>query len=203
MMSLINVDELKSLLKFDGVTTDYSDEDLELLINAKLVELEGLIKADITPRERTKVEGYFVGDILELNFYPVIKIVRVFVNDECVSPRMFNVDRSLGIIYFKDIVEGSVRVQYLSGMDDRVLHYVIAPLLKDIVRDTIKYGDINRMLGGYGGIASSMHEGDVSISLANWGVDGSKGGYGYSGSVNSRIDDLVDKYSRTVRVRWL
>lgn len=200
---IIDIGELRSLLRFDGVDTDYSDEDLKVLIKSKVNELEGLIKADILPRERTKIEGYFVGDIIELNFYPVISVVNVFVNDEGLHSHEYNVDRDLGIVYFSSIVEGSVRIQYLSGMNDRDLTYVIKPLLMDIVRDTIKYGDINRKLGGYGGLASSMHEGDVSISLANWGVDGSKGGYGYSGAVNNRIDDLVNKYSRTVRVRWL
>lgn len=200
----IDVGKLRTLLSFEGVDVPFNDEDLTLLVESKVKELEGIVNIDIVPRERTKVVGDYCGDILELNFYPVIDIVGVYVNDHPVPPMMFNLNRELGIIYFRDNICGSVRVQYLSGVGDRILEYTIIPLLKDIVRDTIRFTNVNSMIGGYGGLASSLREGDVSVSLSNWGVDGSKGGYGYSGGVNSRIDDLVEKYgSRRARVRWL
>ena len=201
----VDIGKLRTLLSFDGVdVSNYSDDDLGVLIDSKIVELEGLIGADINPRERSKVLGDYCGDIIELNFYPVVDIVSVFVDDECVPSREYNVNRDLGIIYFDSVKCGSVRILYLSGVSDRDMSHLILPLLKDMIGDTVKYKNINDMIGGYGGVASSMHEGDVSISLGNWGVDGSKGGFGYSGSVNSRIGDLVEKYSaRKTRVRWL
>ena len=45
----IDINKLKILLKFDGVEFDFSDDELEILVKAKLTELESLIGVKIRP----------------------------------------------------------------------------------------------------------------------------------------------------------
>ena len=124
----INIDKFKTFLRFNGVTIDFTDEELATLIEMKVRELEGIIGADIYPHERTKVVSRFHSDRVRLNFYPVIQVARVFINDELLPRSEFNINQKLGLIYFKRKHFGVVKVQYVSGIQDRDFDYLIVPL---------------------------------------------------------------------------
>lgn len=200
---MIDTQKIRTLLKFDGMdTSDLSDEELEIIIESKINELEGFIGVDLVPRERSKIVSHFHNHILGLNFYPIVDIVGVYVNDCFVKSCHYNVNWKLGIIYFDKPVHGVVRVDYVSGVDTRVFTNSILPLLKDMIGYSISFGNANSRLGGWGYLASSLHEGDVSISFGGGQTNG-KGGYGYSSAINSLIDSLRERYQYSARVRLL
>lgn len=198
----VNLDKLKTLLKFDGVDIgNFTDEELLILVETKIDELEGLTGVNLRPRDKTKITGKFKGKVFELNEYPITQVVDVFVNDYPLRRFDYNINYDLGIIYFRHFVRGSVKVQYSLGVSDTDFEYMIFPLLKDMVAYTISFGRSNSSLGGWGYVASSLKEGDVSVNFSS-GATG-EGAYGYNGSINNKIDELKKKYGYRARVRWI
>ncbi len=198
----IDYNKLKILLKFDGIELDFTDEEFEILVNSKLVELESIIGTKIRRSYESKIVSKFKGKLLELNDYPIVDVADVYINDRCINRREYNLNRNLGIVYFAKYVIGVVKVEYIIGFDDDEFEYFVLPLLKDMVGYAIRYGKVNSMYGGINGIASSLKEGDVSINFSSNNLSG-VGVYGYDGGINNRIDDLKKKYAYSARVRLL
>lgn len=220
----IDIAKIRTLLKFDGIQCDFTDEELEILVDTKIRELEGYINADILPHDRVFTSHNFKDNVLELGFYPIIDIHKICLNGKELSRKKYTVNYNLGIIYFRKLptrrhhlhhydmyhhhrthrLPLNVKVEYTTGIDDRDFDFLILPLLKDMIGYTLSMGSANQNLGGFGFVASSVREGDVSVTLANGGKS-SNGGvdYGYSPSVNSKIDDLVKKYKVSARIKWL
>lgn len=197
---MISVEKIRTLLKFDGVKVEFTDEELELLIESKIDELEGLVGIGIRPHDRQKTVGKFKGKILELNFYPVIQISEVIVNGFKLSNYDYYVNNELGILYFNHMIRGHVIVYYTSGLSERDFSYLIIPLIKDMVAYALTYNEglkFDKGISGEGTI-TSLKEGDVSI------------GFGYDtnlslgGRVYNRIGELRDRYNTfSTRVRWI
>lgn len=221
----INIDELRTLLKFDGVDLkDYDNEGLEYIIKAKINELEGFTGINIHPEDYTSTSKNWVGTLYELPHYPLLNIHQIYLNDRKVCKDYYNVNYDLGIIYFDEDKLGNpphyyprrfgrgygkskgnvIKIQYTSGLDDFKFKSQIFPLIKDMISYTVKYNTVNQRLGGMAGFVNNLHEGDLSMSMgAMTGATGGAVDYGYSPSVNSRIDDLKRKYSYNSRVNWL
>lgn len=197
----VDIDKLRTLLKFDGVVGEFTDEDLLILVETKMNELEGFTGINFHTNDKIKIAHNFKGKILELNQYPVLKIIDIFINDCPIKKREYNINYDLGIIYFKNFINGVVRVHYTVGFENKDFEYLIFPLLKDMIAYTISFGNSNRGLGGWGYLASSLKEGDVSINFSS-GSTG-EGQYGYTGSINNKIDELKKKYSCNARVRLI
>lgn len=71
---MVNVDinKLKTLLKFDGVDlSEFTDEELLILVEAKIDELESLTGVNLRPKSKKKIMSKFKGKVLELNDYPI------------------------------------------------------------------------------------------------------------------------------------
>jgi hypothetical protein len=196
----MKVDELKTLLKFDGVdTSNFTDEELQLLINTKVKELEGLIGVDINPHDRTKTIGRFKGKMVQLSFYPVLYIARVLLNGRVLDSCEYTYNKKTGIVYFHDKLKGFLEVQYTTGLTDMDYDYLILPLIKDMVGYTITYGVNNDRLNGLMPIATSLKEGDVSVGFK---AD-SNNSFGYTVGIGQRIDDLRNRFMFSSRVRWI
>ena len=203
-MMVNDIDELRTLLKFEGVdTTIYTDDELQVLINSKLKEIESIVGKDIKPRDRVYVTHDFYGEILELGFYPLLQIHQLYIDDIPIHPHEYNTNLRLGIIYFGGFIGAyNIRVEYTTGILDEDYRTIVMPLIKDMIAYTISFGRNNLNMGGLGYFASSLHEGDVSVSMGNsnrsvnGGVD-----YGYTPSINSRIDDLKKRYNYTARLK--
>lgn len=196
---MISAEKVRTLLKFEGVTVDFTDEELQVLVDSKIDELEGLIGADIRPHDRQKTIGKFKGKSIQLNFYPVINVADVVINGFHLKKYEYGVNYDLGIIYFNHLVRGHVTVYYTTGMSDRDFSFVVAPLIKDMVSYALNYNEglkFNKGISGEGTIAS-LKEGDVSI------------GFSYDTSLSlgnriyTRIEDLKNKYNYNTRVRWI
>ena len=196
---MISAEKIRTLLKFEGVTVDFTDEELQVLIDSKLDELEGLIGADIRPHDRQKTVGKFKGKILELNFYPIIQIADIVLNGYPLCNYEYNVNYDLGIIYFNHRIRGHITVYYTTGIPERDFSHILNPLIKDMVSYTLNYNEglkYDRGISGEGTIAS-LKEGDVSIGFA---YDSS---LTLGARINDRIDDLKSKYCYSTRVRWI
>lgn len=196
---MISAEKVRTLLKFEGVTVDFTDEELQVLIDSKIDELEGLIGADIRPHDRQKTIGRFKGKTIQLNFYPVVNVVDVIINGFHLCDYEYRVNYDLGIIYFNHLVKGYVTVNYTTGISDRDFSFIIVPLIKDMVSYALSYNEglkFNKGISGEGTIAS-LKEGDVSIGFS---YDSS---LSLGGRINTRIEELKNKYSYTTRVRWI
>ena len=69
---MIDITVLKTLLKFEGIDlSEYTDEELNILIDSKVSELEGLLGFNIKPAHQLQTTTGFQGDVLRLDFYPV------------------------------------------------------------------------------------------------------------------------------------
>ena len=187
---MFDINEFRTLLKFEGISLDdYTDEELNILINSKITELKGLIGIDITPVHRRDTKHNFKGDTLRLDFYPVYDLAEITLNNCPVHPRDYHINRDLGIIYFDENKNGNLEVKYLSGISDDVLNSSIIPLVREMVIYSLTYNK-----AGVGDAVSSIKEGDVSINYDTNNGRGSR--------INSRISDLKNRYN-SARLRWL
>ena len=199
----VDIDKVRTLLKFQGINVTASDAELNVLVESKLLELEGLIGANIYPHDRTQITKSFYGSVYELDYYPVLNIAYLYVNDKLCSPQFFNFNPDLGLIYFDRFCQDDViKVQYTTGISDNDFEYKVLPLLQEMLAYTISYGNANQRLNGLGGFVNSLHEGDLSMSFG--GMSGSSGGskdYGYNPKINTKIDELQRKYQYSSKVK--
>lgn len=222
----INIDELKTLLKFDGIDlSDISDEELTVLVNAKIQELESYIGVDIYPVDRTQITHNWNGSVYELDHYPILQVAHLYLNDKTVCRSDYNVDYNLGVIYFHkkhvkpplhyyprrfgkgyNRTRGDViKVEYTTGLDERILTSMVVPLIKDMLGYTFSLAKANQKLGGLAGFVNSVKEGDLSMNFGSVGANSGGNGvnYGYNNGINNRIDELKRKYQYNSRVKLI
>ena len=224
----INIDEFRTLLKFDGIKVEYTNEELEILIKSKIRELEGLTGADIYPNDYTSTSKNIKGNVYTLEHYPITQIAYLYLDDKLIPHEHYNVNYDSGVIYIdKKLLpdhkphhhyyyrqshrlnnkprhphDVNIRVMYSTGISDKDFEYLILPLIKDMVGYSISYGTVNTRLNGMAGFVNSMREGDLSLNFGSNNGAGNNN-YGYSTGVNNRIDDLVRKYKYNARVALL
>lgn len=205
-MSIRNIDigKLRTLLNLEGISFQGTDDELKILAEFKLSELEGLIGCDIFPHDRTQIMKDFYGSVYELDFYPVLNIAYLYVNDRLCPPEFFNVNYDLGIIYFdRYCMDDNIRVQYTTGLNDNIYEHEIIPLLKDMLGYTISYSNANQRLNGLAGFVNNIHEGDMSMSFGNGSGGSGSGNYGYNPGINNKIEELRKKYKFSPRVKLI
>lgn len=187
---MLDINELRTLLKFEGIDlSNYSDDELSILVSSKSRELTGLLGLDITPAHRRQHISKFRGDRIRLDFYPVIRVASIHYSQGPLKPCDYHVDYDLGIITFNNKLNGNIDIKYLSGLSDDVQNTLIEPLLRDMVAYTFTYNQY-----GFGDGISSIREGDVSI---NYDTSNSRGN-----RIVTRINDIKNKYC-SARLRWL
>lgn len=180
-MALITVDELKTELDNQGV--DYSDyeEQLEQLLNSTINKLQGLTGLSINPQERDVLIFEYTGRMLQFDFYPVQCVNQLCIDEKIIEEEKYVLDCSLGVLYFKDIMDGTLKCKYTTYVPEDIIDSLVNPLLVDMLSH-----DINKGFN-WEGEYSTVKEGDVSISY-----DTSTGLYS---SINDRINNLKFMYS--------
>ena len=98
-----NVDGLKIYLKMNKITLDLTDEELINLCEVKLNQLEGLIGININPKVNTIYINNFSSDVIFLDYYPVISIQKLTIDDKELDSNDYNIVLKEGIIYFNHI----------------------------------------------------------------------------------------------------
>lgn len=187
---MLDIGELRTLLKFEGIDlTNYTDDELTILVNSKSYELSGLIGLDIEPKHRSQRVTDFKGNTLRLEFYPVYDLASIKYNHCPLKHCDYHLDRDLGIIHFDDYLHGTIEVKYLSGLSDDTMNALINPLLKDMVAYTLTYNKLGSPEG-----VSSIKEGDVSV---NYDTSNSRGS-----RIANSINDIKSRYA-SARLRWL
>ena len=69
------VTEFKKLLELENISfDDYSDEDLQLLLDNKLSELTNYTGINILPTSHKEIKRDWTGDTYEVDYYPISEI---------------------------------------------------------------------------------------------------------------------------------
>lgn len=175
-----NIIELKNYLKMNNITLDLTDEELINLCEVKLNQLEGLIGININPKVNTIYINNFSSDVIFLDYYPVISIQKLTIDDKELDSNDYNIVLKEGIIYFNHIFKGKIELEYLAGFTQQEFNSNIQSLLYDIILYTFQKAD-NQF-----GEISSITEGNVSISYnSNTSL--------YT-QINNKINSLKNKY---------
>ena len=114
-------EEVEEVEVVEDDPTALTDEELDILMDSKVSEIESLTGLAIKPKHRRQVESHFHGDMIRLEFYPVMDFNRLLIDDTCVCPKHYNINMDLGIIYLDQIYKGSVIVEYISGQKDEFI----------------------------------------------------------------------------------
>ena len=185
-MTLIDVNSLKQQLNLEGITYDYSDEDLELLLTNIVKEIIGYTNAPINAVTHKRIIRDFKSDMLELDYYPVSEISSLQIGSKNLSDDDFVLDDTLGILYFHSVLSGLLSCQYTCQLSEDTIDNIINPLVFDMIkyRLTTNFSDT--------GAISSVKEGDVQV---NYDTSTSLGNL-----IQSRINNLKSTYSIRIKV---
>ena len=180
--TIITVDDLKKRLRLAGIDySNYTDEDLEDLINLIIERIEAVTNVPISgPRLITEYVDSFNQDFYETDFYP-LSCYKLTLNDEVVTPH--HADTGRGIFYFKHREVGDLEVKYEIQYTNRT---VLAPLIADMVMLDIEGDSVH-------GTWNSIREGEVSVT---YGV----GSGGLQGKVDNALAELKGYYKPRARL---
>ena len=186
-MTLLTVSSLKEQLNLQGVDySDFTDENLQLLLNNIVTELMGYTNCPINPVTHKTIIRDFSSDILELDYYPVKSISSLKVGSKNLTEDNYVLDEGLGILYFNSIFRGMLVVEYCCQVSDDIISNIVNPLIFDMV----KYRLTNNFSND--GVMSSVKEGDVQV---NYDTNSSIGNL-----IQSRINNLKNSYSIRIKV---
>ena len=171
-------ENLRELLKVHGVTTEYTDSQLDMFI------MEAKILIDAPFVNNSQYEDYipdFSNDVYCTNEYPLITgSVEISINDKPVNPVHITED---GIIYLDHVYDGTLKCNYVTGLSDADITTDLLPVVACLIEEKA------------GMNIASVSEGEVSISYNN--------GTGYtSNTLDALIQQVRDKYSGA-RVRLI
>ena len=185
-MALINVSKLKEQLDLEGISYDFTDNQLELLLTNIVNELMGLSNVPIQATNHKTIVRDFVGDLLELDYYPISEITSLRIGSKTLTTDDYVLDDNLGIVYFNSNVSGMLVVEYCCQIPDDAITNIVNPLIFDMIkyRLTTNFTDT--------GVMSSVKEGDVQV---NYDTSSSLGNL-----IQGRIKDLKNSYSIRIKV---
>ena len=136
-------------------TIDASDNsELEEFIKQKI---SAYIGVPLTPREFTQLEHNFDDNVLIVDKYPIHEILSLKINNQELTDNDYILDSNSSIIYFNKHYNGLLLLEYTVCLSDEDIEMYITPLVKDMVDYELDTGWTKN--------ASSIHEGDVSISI--------------------------------------
>lgn len=186
MMSKISAEELRLLLKFNNLTTSFTDEELNALVDLKIKEVSALTNLPLNDLVRKQITNRFQGNLIELDYYPVGEINNIIIDDTCLNSQDYRIDEDNGIIYLNNRHNGFLRVEYVHTISEKT-NQLVNQLIGDMIVYQLTPGN-----NGNGEI-SSIHEMDTTV---NYDTSTSQGKL-----IQSRIDEL--KLNNKSRVRWL
>ena len=177
--SINSVDDLKERLRLAGIDFgNYSDEDLEKLIQLTLQDIEARTGASIiNPKLITEYDSHFRGEFYETDYYPII-CSETTLDTEVIEPRRVDLER--GILYFKPFTEGELEVKYKIQYTDTVF---LAQLLTNMIILTIDSDVVH-------GTWNSIKEEGVSVTYGSG-----------SGGLQGKVDDMLATLSGYYRPR--
>lgn len=186
-MTLIDIETLKTNLLLEKIEYDYSDEELELLLNNITAELKGYLgNIPIEPVTHKEIINNFKGSLYEVDYYPVSEVTSFNVGSVELTSDDYVLDEERGILYLHSHMSGLLVIEYVACLSDDVITNKVNPLLFDMV----KYRLTSNFSGD--GVISSIKEMDTSVS---YDTSTSLGNL-----IQSRINDLRSCYSIRIKV---
>ena len=191
-MSLITPEELKNILKLQGIPeSDLEDlTQLQSLIDLKVNEITALTGIPVNPVNKKQIIKQFTGDIFESDWYPILNVTSFKIDGaELTENENYVLDETTGIFYLNNFHTGMLIIEYTNGLLEEDITSKINPLISDM----ILYGFTS--LDNNAGEISSIHEADQSISYDTSNSLGNR--------IYARIDDLKSTYNHSAKVKWL
>ena len=181
------VEDFKSLMDLEGISLDdYSDDDLELLLQTKLDELTAYTGLEINPTTHKEIKRDFSDDMYEVDFYPVSEISSFTIGSKTLTSDDYTLDEEKGILYFHSIMRGMLVLEYNSCLPETIFSSKVKPLLFDMGKYMLTTQSTSD------GVVSSVKEGDVSV---NYDTSSSLGNL-----ILSRMNNLKSMYSVRIKV---
>lgn len=158
IIMMINIDELRLILKVDGVDdTIYTDEELTQLIKYYTRLFNNLISFNYESREYMEYYPlYEYTDSILINHYPIQELSTLTLEDKDYMGKIKYCNDDSGILYFQEPIQGDLHIKYISGWSEEDIESIITPIIFDLIIYGLKYGAE--------GIITSLSEGDVSVS---------------------------------------
>lgn len=137
---------------------DLSEDELSELMSIAESQIIAATGLNIKPRNYKMIEEYNGTDTtILLDFFPVLSVDSFTIADTEINHDDYVLDAECGVVYLKNIYDtGFMDISYNVGFTDEQYQALIEPLVNLMVEyacDT-----------GWDKDASSIHEGDVSIS---------------------------------------
>lgn len=154
-------DEIRAYLKLHNISGEYTDEELDSLINMMINHIQAETGRELTPTTHNDSELHFNTSRGEYNLkhYPVVEIESIFIDNSPVLPFDYILNSESGIIKFlKPLppVCECLYVEYTSCESDEWITRYIAPLLGDMLVYNLTADSLKN--------ATSVKEGDVSVN---------------------------------------
>lgn len=162
------IQELRTILKAKGVDdTQYTD----FMLEGYIMEAKARINRPWTSNKvYNDYHHEFRGNRVITQYYPIIQVCKVLLDDEEVEVCHSTVD---GIIYFDKQLFGRLEVQYVVGLQDEDYLECILPLSVNSVLDDGKHN------------VTSVTEGDLTVNYSS----------NYSATQNDLlVQSIRDKY---------
>ena len=175
-MNIVNCAEIKNHLKLEGINIEeYSDEDIEYLIQNTLEYITGLLDYPLEPIAHKQITHLNHNQSIVLDHYPIETIQSVTLNKKEITPTEYTIDNEAGILYIYQINPiGEIIIEYTSCIHETILKYQIKPLIKDILTYNLDKSIYNN--------ATSIKEGDVQVNFDNTTLLGNQ--------INNRLESL-------------
>lgn len=156
-----NKDEIRAYLKLHNISGDYTDEELDSLINMMINHIQGETGRELTPTTHNDSELHFNTSRGEYNLkhYPVTEIKSIYLDQTFIYPSDYILNKESGIIKFlKPLppVCECLYVEYTSCESDEWITTYISPLLGDLLVYNLMDDSLKN--------ATSVKEGDVSVN---------------------------------------
>lgn len=164
------------MLTLKGLSEQYSEDELQSMIDEALEYIEFAAEISITPQKHVDIEK-FIGEKHLLKYYPVLTIDKIGINGETIED--YEIDKEAGIIYFNKHYRGFLKVEYTVGLSEEDIQRYVNPLLRKLVIYNLN-NDITRD-------ATSFKEGEVSITVDPTLTEGAV--------INQMINNLKNRFS--------
>lgn len=173
------ISTLRTLIETNKITTTYTDEQLEAIIQEALLLVNAPYTTDTTYNDY--IHEYDASTYIT-QYYPLksIKVLQCTLNEENINDYIVHATRD-GIIYFDRHLRGRLEVTYTVGLDDEDINNYILPIALYLVKD-LEGKNIN-----------SIQEGDVTVQYNNLSSSTSAG-------IDALVANLRNRYGARVRL---
>lgn len=173
---MLSVEDLKELLTSQGLSNEYTDIQLQSMIDEALNYIIFAAEIDIFPQSHVDIEPRFKGYKHLLNYYPVEKVESITIQDKPITE--YELDKEIGIIYFPEFHHGMLKIEYSTCMSEEDIKTYVNPVLGKLILYNLNNDPTHD--------ATTYKEGEVSITLDPALTDGAV--------VNQMINTLKNRF---------